>query len=298
MIKNKKKIFLIVAILFLCIGIIGIKNTKADSGWDTSYDSGSSWSSSSSSGSWSSSDWGSSRSSSGSSSYSSTPMTKEEARIFSIVMILMAGLTLGLCIISSKKKTKFPIRERYTLSKDEIHQIDPSLDIEEFKKMAYESFVDIQNAWMNFDYDTLRAKLSDELYNQYEMQLEALKNKGQQNIMTDFENYDSSITNGITSIKINDDIETIDFQLKVSFKDYVVNSSKKVIRGNKHVTYGMVYILTFTRKLSNTIDKCPKCGAPIENTNFNKCPYCRATIKINGTNFVMSKKALLGQENN
>lgn len=37
-----------------------------------------------------------------------------------------------------------------------IHKIDSSLDIENFKNRAYECFVDVQNGWMNFDYELLR----------------------------------------------------------------------------------------------------------------------------------------------
>ena len=50
---------------------------------------------------------------------------------------------------------------------------------EEFKKERYNDYVSIQEGWMNFNYQLLRDKLTDELYNQYEMQLETLKTKNQ-----------------------------------------------------------------------------------------------------------------------
>ena len=59
--KNKLLNFLTLC-MCLIVFIFGVRNVFADSGWDSSYDSGSSWSGSSSS----SSSWGSSSSSSSS----------------------------------------------------------------------------------------------------------------------------------------------------------------------------------------------------------------------------------------
>ena len=56
------------------------------------------------------------------------------------------------------------------------------MPLEEFKALVFEKYKDIQIAWMNFDYNTLRSKLTDELYNQYAMQLDTMKVKNEQNI--------------------------------------------------------------------------------------------------------------------
>ena len=55
------------------------------------------------------------------------------------------------------------------------------MDADEFKKLAFELYKSIQEEWMNYDYEGLRKHLTDELYNSYVMQLDALKVKGQQN---------------------------------------------------------------------------------------------------------------------
>ena len=60
------------------------------------------------------------------------------------------------------------------------------LNVDEFLKNTYELYIDVQNAWMNFDYDKLRSLLSDELYNTYSSQLKVLSRKKQKNIMSDF----------------------------------------------------------------------------------------------------------------
>ena len=99
------------------------------------------------------------------------------------------------------------------LSDAEIKALDPSIDSKTFMKDAFELYKKIQIAWMNFDYDALRDLLSDELYNQYKMQLEVLASKKQQNIMSDFK----YISGGIISIKKTDLTETINIKLNVVY---------------------------------------------------------------------------------
>lgn len=125
------------------------------------------------------------------------------------------------------------------------------------------------------------------------MQLEILKEKCQKNIMSDFNLEDCKITN----VKINGNVKTIEVQLRVSFRDYVVDNNNTVVRGNKDCIYNMTYLLTFTKKLNDINNKCPKCETTIENILLNKCPYCRAIIKIDNNEFVMCKKTLLSQRN-
>ena len=50
----------------------------------------------------------------------------------------------------------------------------------------------------------------------------------------------------------------------------------------------------------NTLDKdykCPNCGAPVEVNSVGVCPYCNSKIIGENTEWVMSKKVSLHQEN-
>lgn len=76
---------------------------------------------------------------------------------------------------------------------------------------------------MNFDYEDLRKHLTDELYNSYVMQLDALKVKGQQNIMKDFENIDVKITN----ITEESGIVNVTVYLHTAMYDYVVDNKRR-----------------------------------------------------------------------
>ena len=83
--------------------------------------------------------------------------------------------------------------------------------------------------------------------------------------------------------------------LNVSFKDYVVDSNNNVVRGKSNKVYNMTYNLTYVKQL-NTDNKCPKCGAPLDNIDSNTCPYCKSIVTINKGSFVLSKKKLINQK--
>ena len=279
-----KKLFLFAIIVLPFIGLVSV---KADSGWDSSYDSGgssSSWSSSSSS----SSSWSSS--SSGSSSYSGDGEFTLGDLIVLVIFILIFVL---LPILLSKRRGN--ISSGYTdpsyvdIPEDKLKAILPNLTLKYLKDVTYERFIAIQNAWMNFEYDKLRELCTDELYNSYKSQLETLKLKNGQNIMSDFNLQQVNVID----IKEEDGKVAITVYMRVRFKDYVINQkTKEVIRGNSSSYMTNNYIMTFVRG-KDAIDKdisCPNCGAPISDTASSKCEYCGSDIVKDSSEFVLSKK--------
>ena len=91
---KKKLLNFLTLCLCLFIFIFGIRNVFADSGWDSSYDSGSSWSSSDS---WSSSSSWDSDYSYGSSSSSGGDLSAGEA--FIIAIFLIGGMVVFAILI-------------------------------------------------------------------------------------------------------------------------------------------------------------------------------------------------------
>ena len=144
---------------------------------------------------------------------------------------------------------------------------------------------------MNFNLDTIKNLVSDEIYNMYSMQLDTLKVKGQQSIMSDIKYIDSYIS----KVSIENNIETIESILKVTRYDYIVNKKNKVIRGNKYKKMTYIYILTFTKNLSQNNNKCPNCGTELDINSSGVCTYCNSTIINNETNWIMTKKQMIKQ---
>ncbi len=284
----KKKVLTILMLVILFLGIIYKPIIiKADSGFDSSYDSGSS---SSSSSDWSSSDW------------NSYGVSHQNSPYNTISVIIIASLIAIVYIIAFRrviKTIKETINEQIEasyllkLTTEEIQTKLPNLNIEEFNKIVFNNYKEIQIAWMNFDLDTIKNLVSDEIYNMYSMQLDTLKVKGQKNMMENI-NY---VDNYICNITIENDITTISTILSVTCYDYIVDNNNKVIRGSKNKELYYTYRLTFTKNsIDKNIDNCPNCGAKINSKKDTKCHYCGATIVNNNSEWIMTKKEMLGQQ--
>lgn len=289
--KNKKLVFL--TIVYLLVGTFVV--SLADSGWDYSYDSGSDWDS----GGWSSSN-------SGWSSYDYDYDYSHGSGVaispigMGIYLVFMAIIIYA--IVAADHRVRRGRVKRYQKEQKEIDDkykerlsLYPEFKEDEFLNKAFEIYKNIQEAWSNFDYDTLCKLTTNELYNTYKMQLETLALKNQKNIMSNFVKQYISIkdvqeVNGILTIKV---------VLKVYQKDYVINTlNGKVVRGNAIKTCGVLYELTFVnnKKVEEFLTVCPNCGAKVENVVSQKCEYCNSDLVGNSVdNWVLAKKQVLYQ---
>lgn len=283
--KNKSKKKFLILILFVILGL-NLINVKADSGFDFSYSGGSS-SSSSGGSSWSSS-WSSS-SSSGYSSDLGKSLTKEQSYVF-ILMYSVIFLLLVIAVVKTIFYDKKEEKQNSDISDKIINQIIPNFDKNNFKDLAYSIYKDVQVAWMDFDYDKLRSLLSDEMFNMYKSQLETLKLKEQQNIMKDFKLYGVYIR-GIR--KENENI-IVDVKLCVSCLDYIIDSNKKVIKGDDwlrpYYEYELTYLKSKTVKENNI---CPNCGAKLNNQQSNKCEHCNSIVISNKYDWILISKRMI-----
>ena len=195
--KLKKVTIYLILFLTLVVGANTIKITKvdADSGFDSSYDSGgSSWGGSSDS--WdSSSSWDSSDSSSGSGKPASLTSLMIVVVLFIVVFVIENE-------ISKRKTEKKQIIKSKDMDLDLISKIDPNLNLYEFKNEAFNIYKDVQEAWMNLDDGKIRTLTTDELYNMYSMQLDTLRVKNEKNIMKEI----NLVTASLTNLKIENNI--------------------------------------------------------------------------------------------
>lgn len=272
--KKKFVLLFFLALIFISAPIVSL---KADSGWDSDYDSGFD------------SDWGSDFDSDYDyDSYgSSHTMTGFDLIVFMVIIIIILYALYN----NSKKIINEPSVNKI-LSDNDIHSIDPTINIEELKKYTFELYKNVQEAWMNFDYNKLREYLSDELYNNYKMQLETLKIKNGKNIMEDI----TYINSSITDIKKTDNLESVVVMLSIRMKDYVIDvNSNKVIRGDKYKVTSITYLITLERNTGKSDKYCPNCGAEISDNASNTCPYCDSVIVKNTSKFIMTKKENIRQ---
>ena len=281
----KKKFIVFLTVIGMLFS--GVNLVKADSGWDSSYDSGGGWDS----GGWDSGGWDSGGSWSSSSSGGSYSDGDGFAFmiIFAVVVIIIIYFSINNRGGKGGSGSTNNFNKYSDIKDDRLKKI--GMDADEFKKLAFELYKSIQEEWMNFDYDGLRKHLTDELYNSYVMQLDALKVKGQQNIMKDFENIDVKITN----ITEESGIVNVTVYLHTAMYDYVVDNNKKTVRGKDNHKIDIEYSITFVKASDESLKKCPNCGAPFEGVAGGKCEYCGSTIVIGPKEYVMSKKTYIGQ---
>lgn len=286
--KRERVIFII--LLLLCL-FFPIHRLSADSGWDGGYDSGGSsdWGSSSSDWGSSSSDWDSSDWSSSGGSYSSGSLDPF------MVMAIIAFIVI-IFVISNKTSQRAMVQSTtlgrvnpYDINKVKAVLID--FDEDKFKEKAYELYQEIQVAWMNFDKDSIRKCVTDELYNTYSAQLSTLKIKNQKNIMKDFKLLNSSII----GMEIKEKMVSLTIKMKVECYDYVVDKEGKTLRGNDKQKVIYEYTMTFNKGVSDRPNKCPNCNAPLDNVNSSKCPYCDSNIINESYDWVLAKKQVLSQ---
>lgn len=301
---KKRSILVILLLLLVPILILesGINTVNADSGFDASYDSGG-YSSGGYSGGYSYSGWSSSDYSYGSSSrrhssnrgsysYSSATAPINNAMLLAIVVLVVIFMIFLYIIVSKGRTTnmvysnnKNNVPKRRYLSDEEVRRYIPDFDYFEFIEARYQDYVAIQNAWSTFNYNVLREKLTDELYNQYIFQLDTMKIKREQNIMSGF-----TLTKGnVIGIREKDGKIELTMEMIVSFYDYIVCDGN-VTRGSKTRRININYEITFVCDKTIDVDKCPNCHAPLKDNSSQVCEYCRTVITRTGRNWVMSKK--------
>jgi hypothetical protein len=341
--KNKiLKFVTTLSIIFLLFFVIfKINYVKADSGWDSSYDSGSSYDSDSSWDYDSESSFSSySSSSSGGFSIASAivievfvsihymtfiflPVSqsianktkKDKKEIFWSLFTIRALLLLILDIISPLffildfimlfiltfktvplliSKSNQSNMHYQQISIDEANKIIPDFNIDEFNFKAYEIFYNVQMGWMEFDYDKLKELLTDELYNTYLMDLEALKIKNQKNVMKSFELIETKLVN----LREENNQYIAKVILEVKFIDYIEDSNThKLLRGSNTHKLDNTYELTFVRtKEDKKVDICPSCGAQVNGNVSGICEYCKSKLINNTHDWVLSKKEKISQK--
>lgn len=289
--KRERVIFII--LLLLCL-FFPIHRLSADSGWDGGYDSGGSsdWGSSSSDWGSSSSDWDSSDWSSSGGSYSSGSLDPF------MVMVIIAFIVIIFAITnkpnSGSNRLMVPGASLGKINPydiDKLKKFLPDFDEEKFKEKTYELYKEIQVAWMNFDNDSIRKCVTDELYNTYSAQLATLKVKNQKNIMKDFQLLDSKIIGMETKEKL----VSLTIKMKIECYDYIVDKEEKTLRGNDKQKVIYEYAMTFNKGVSDKPNKCPNCNAPLDQVNSSKCPYCDSNIINESYDWVLAKKQVLSQ---
>ena len=190
------------------------------------------------------------------------------------------------------EKNKTNYKEIYKdVSRETLEKELPDYNLIELKMELFSTFKEIQKAWMDFDYETIKNNTTNELYNSYKAQLKVLNNKKNKNIMSNI--VPKSIK--VFSIDNQNDVINVRVYMRVSLKDYIIDSNNKIMQGNKRRIKNN-YIMTFVRAKKIRKYECPSCGKELNIITTEVCPYCESTIVVDPNKLVLSKKTNLKTE--
>lgn len=227
---SKKIIIILICILATC-GLFHVAYVKADSGWDSSYDSGSYG------GSYSSGSYGGGYSSSSNYPYSSSnssginfssPLAAICAAILFIVLAI-AIITSYIIKTIANLKNRAQEKQEVTNINNKILEIIPNFNIDTISKEAFSTYEKFLNLWINNDTKEIEKISSNKFFNIICQALEKRKNTHE--VIKDISLIDYKLVKTI----INDD-NSINLIIGFKFKciNYVIdNNSKNILLGNK-----------------------------------------------------------------
>ena len=289
----------------------GVGNT--DSGGSSLIDSGggSSWSDSGSSWSDGGSSWSGGRSwSGGSSSYSSSSGTDSGGVVAIFAIVGLIGFIYNIAKEANESDESFssnsgpkrtteeragrPIENNYEAIR-RIRKLDPMFDEDRFLSQVKLVYLQLQSAWTEKDWNSVRNLESTSLYEQHLTQLQEHIRAKTTNVLERVRVEDSKIKDFIENPEGNDRIEVI---LSSTMRDYIRNDETgRVIEGDPTKDLFTVYRMVFLRehgaqteiiKNSEVVsDHCPNCGAPLTIDSIDKCEYCQASLKHNPKDWVL-----------
>lgn len=283
----------------------GVGNT--DSGGSSLIDSGggSSWSDSGSSWSDGGSSW-----SGGSSSYSSGSGTDSGGVVAVFAIVGLIGFIYNIAKEANDSDESFssnsgpkrtteeragrPIENNYEAIR-RIRKLDPMFDEDRFLSQVKLVYLQLQSAWTEKDWNSVRNLESTSLYEQHLTQLQEHIRAKTTNVLERVRVEDSKIKDFIENPEGNDRIEVI---LSSTMRDYIRNDETgRVIEGDPTKDLFTVYRMVFLRehgaqteiiKNSEVVsDHCPNCGAPLTIDSIDKCEYCQASLKHNPKYWVL-----------
>lgn len=207
------------------------------------------------------------------------------------IVVIIIGLIIVIIYQHSQlkrieKPNLIKIENTNAMNESDIYELIPHYDKEKFLNDRYNDFVEIKRAYLTDDRFKLKKKVTDQLYNQYCVMIDELKNKKESHTIRDIR-YRGAIIKNIEQVNT---MIVLTLELKVCYYEYI-EKNKILISGNKNKKAVVYYELKFVTDLREFISICPHCGAKSPDTFKRICDYCNEQVEET------SLKWLLNQEN-
>ncbi|MBQ7266073.1 MAG: Tim44 domain-containing protein [Firmicutes bacterium] len=287
--KFKKILALVLTLLAIFVTSV---NSYCDLGDFNDYDSGGSdWGGSSS---WGGSSWDSD------SDYSSSGGGGGSLIIAIIIVVLViifskrGGGGSGTNKTQVRQGADIHVPDNTEKIVSAITQYDKNFSNDKFLAWVKETFITLQTAWSERDFEKVRPFEKEELYQQHAKQIQKMKDAGRINVL-DRINVNQSYLYKYVRDK---EYEQLSVYILARMTDYYIDEkTKAVLQGNPNAEYHLKYIYTFMRKTgvltdpaksNNSTVSCPHCGAPTAITSAGKCEYCGFIVTTGEFDWVLS----------
>lgn len=145
------------------------------------------------------------------------------------------------------------------------------LNPELLKNDLFETFVAYEESYFTCNYNTLSNVCTGKYFNIVSNELHCLESVKPKRIVENFKKENVSIT----EIHNNKLVQTVTAFINVSYNDYLVDESGKLMEGNKYIRHTKRLRTVFLKYNQNATipQKCNGCGAPLDKFK-GKCEYC------------------------
>ena len=299
---------LLLAVLLCCLtlGAYSLADAGNFSGGSDWGGGGSSWGGSSDWGS-SSSSWDSGSSWSSGSTYDSGSSSSDlgtvgalgclGGNLFTVVIIVIVVIIVLRYMKSSQngggQNVYTAAQEEPGLPLDTLKQKDPNFNEQILLEKVGNQYIQMQNAWQDKKWESMRAIMTDALYNQMARQLQALIDAKQTNHVERI----AVLETRIVRYAVEGDNDVLVIRISTRITDYTTDDrTGAVIGGSQSRELFMVYDWKLTRQKdkktltqpSVTQISCPNCGAPLNINHTGKCPYCGTVVTLSDHDWALS----------
>ena len=299
-------LLLAVILCYLTLGAYSLADAGNFSGGSAWGGSGSSWGGSSDWGS-SSSNWDSGSSWSSGSTYDSGSSSSDlgtvgalgclGGNLFTVVIIVIVVIIVLRYMKSGQngggQNVYTAAQEEPGLPLDTLKQKDPNFNEQILLEKVGNQYIQMQNAWQDKKWESMRAIMTDALYNQMARQLQALIDAKQTNHVERI----AVLETRIVRYAVEGDNDVLVIRISTRITDYTTDDrTGAVIGGSQSRELFMVYDWKLTRQKdkktltqpSVTQISCPNCGAPLNINHTGKCPYCGTVVTLSDHDWALS----------
>ena len=224
---------------------------------------------------------------------------------FSIIPILIIFLGLvSIVLLVEDKETVEPkkieeekekveeetkIEEPVPETSDKVLDFPPDFDESKFVKNIFLLYRNIQNDFMNFEYETLMDRLGIEMYEQFSKQMKHLEDTGRQSVHKNMEFQKAQVM----SYTQGKDCDKAVVNLSLLEDKYMKKMEEPFRLTSARVRYESCYALTVLKHHRKKVfRKCAYCGEKLQG-NPTVCPHCNKMLLESSEHWILKDLKLV-----